>query len=129
MDYCRVVLAIVGLSFSYFLCVPNLKQRHKQQIIIEKLRMISEALEHAEERVLRLQERHDRILSQMCSYYFIHNELEVSLADARTVLDEAMESAGNLRRMQRKIIGYFPDEVDVKDMLSGNTCRPQRPRV
>nr|POF10241.1 hypothetical protein CFP56_14174 [Quercus suber] len=91
--------------------------------------MISEALEHAEKRVLRLQERHDRILSQMCSYYFIHNELEVSLADARTVLDEAMESAGNLRRMQRKIIGYFPDEVDVKDMLSGNTCRPQRPRV
>ena len=49
MDYCRVVLAIVGLSFSYFLCVPNLKKRHKQQIIIEKLRMISEALEHAEE--------------------------------------------------------------------------------
>lgn len=125
MDYCRVVLAIVGLTFSYFLCVPNLKQRHKQQIIIEKLRMISEALEHAEERVLRLQERHDRILSQMCSYYFIHNELEVSLADARAVLDEAMESAGNLRRMQRKIIGYFPDEVDVKDMSS----RPQRPRV
>ena len=125
MDYCRVVLAIVGLSFSYFLCVPNLKKRHKQQIIIEKLRMISEALEHAEERVLRLQERHDRILSQMCSYYFIHNELEVSLADARAVLDEAMESAGNLRRMQRKIIGYFPDEVDVKDMSS----RPQRQRV
>ena len=61
----------------------------------------------------------------MCSYYFIHNELEVSLADARAVLDEAMESAGNLRRMQRKIIGYFPDEVDVKDMSS----RPQRPRV
>ena len=125
MDYCRVVLAIVGLSFSYFLCVPNLKKRHKQQIIIEKLRMISEALEHAEERVLRLQERHDRILSQMCSYYFIHNELEVSLADAQAVLDEAMESAGNLRRMQRKIIGYFPDEVDVKDMSS----RPQRQRV
>lgn len=125
MDYCRVVLAIVGLSFSYFLCVPNLKKRHKQQIIIEKLRMISEALGHAEERVLRLQERHDRILSQMCSYYFIHNELEVSLADSRAVLDEAMESAGNLRRMQRKIIGYFPDEVDVKDMSS----RPQRPRV
>ena len=128
MDYCRVVLAIVGLSFSYFLCVPNLKKRHKQQIIIEKLRMISEALEHAEERVLRLQERHDRILSQMCSYYFIHNELEVSLADARAVLDEAMESAGNLRRMQRKIIGYFPDEVDVKDM-STLSSRPQRPRV
>uniref|UniRef100_A0A7N2L5E7 Uncharacterized protein n=2 Tax=Quercus lobata TaxID=97700 RepID=A0A7N2L5E7_QUELO len=128
MDYCRVVLAIVGLSFSYFLCVPNLKQRHTQQIIIEKLRMISEALEHAEERVLRLQERHDRILSQMCSYYFIHNELEVSLADARAVLDEAMESAGNLRRMQRKIIGYFPDEVDVKDM-STLSSRPQRPRV
>lgn len=128
MDYCRVVLAIVGLSFSYFLCVPNLKQRHKQQIIIEKLRMISEALEHAEERVLRLQERHDRILSQMCSYYFIHNELEVSLADARAVLDEAMESAGNLRRMQRKIIGYFPDEVDVKDM-STLSSRSQRPRV
>lgn len=125
MDYCRVVLAIVGLSFSYFLCVSNLKKRHKQQIIIEKLRMIGEALEHAEERVLRLQERHDRILSQMCSYYFIHNELEVSLADSRAVLDEAMESAGNLRRMQRKIIGYFPDEVDVKDMSS----RPQRPRV
>ena len=128
MDYCRVVLAIVGLSFSYFLCVPNLKKRHKQQIIIEKLRMISEALEHAEERVLRLQERHDWILSQMCSYYFIHNELEVSLADARAVLDEAMESAGNLRRMQRKIIGYFPDEVDVKDM-STLSSRPQRPRV
>ena len=128
MDYCRVVLAIVGLSFSYFLCVPNLNKRHKQQIIIEKLRMISEALEHAEERVLRLQERHDRILSQMCSYYFIHNELEVSLADARAVLDEAMESASNLRRMQRKIIGYFPDEVDVKDM-STLSSRPQRPRV
>ena len=47
------------------------------------------------------------------------------MADARAVLDEAMESAGNLRRMQRKIIGYFPDEVDVKDMSS----RPQRPRV
>ena len=75
--------------------------------------------------MLRLQERHDKILSQMCSYYFIHNELEVSLADARVVSDEAMESAGNLRRMRRKIIGYFPDEVDVKDMSS----RPQRPRV
>ena len=131
MDYCHIVFAIVGLSLSFFFCVPNLKRWHTQQIITEKLRMIGEALEHAEERVLRFQERHDRILSQMCAYYLINKELEDSLAGARASMNEAMEFAANLRKIQMKIITSYPDEVGVHtlDRSSGNIVRAQRPNI
>jgi hypothetical protein len=111
MDYGRIVFAIVGISASFFLCVPILQRWHRQQITAEKLRLISEALEHAEDRVQRFQERHDRILSQICTYYLINKELEEALAGARAAMNEAMEFAVNLRRMQMKIITSFPEEV------------------
>jgi Werner syndrome ATP-dependent helicase len=112
MDYGSIVFAIVGFSASFFFCVPNLKRWHRQQITAEKLRLIGEALEHAEERVQRFQERHDRILSQMCTYYLVNKELEEALAGARAAMNEAMEFAVHLRRLQMKTITSFPDKVD-----------------
>ncbi|KAK1278059.1 hypothetical protein QJS04_geneDACA007312 [Acorus gramineus] len=70
--------------------------------------MTSEALEHAEEMVFRYQERHDRILNQMNSQYLCHREMEEALLGARTDMDEALEFAAGLRRLQMKIICCYP---------------------
>lgn len=67
-------------------------------------------MEKAEERVIRFEERHDRILSQICSYYLTHKELEESLAGARTAMNEALEFASTLRKMQKKVIDSFPGD-------------------
>lgn len=127
MGFDRIVFAIIGFSASFIFCVSNLKRWQKQQITAEKLRHISEALEHAEERVLRFQERHDRILSQVCSFYLANKELVEALEGARAAMNEAMEFAANLRRMQTKIISSFPDEVDAIMLYRSNEDSGRRP--
>lgn len=72
--------------------------------------MISQALEHAEERALRFQERHDRILSQICSYYMVNQDLEDALAATRAAMNEALEFAVGLRKMQMQVFRSLTDE-------------------
>ena len=110
MDFGRVVFAAIGFSTSLVLFVPNVKKWHRQQVTTEKLRIITEALEHAEERAAKFQERHDRMLSQMCSFYLTNKELEEALAGARAASNEALDFATQLRRMQLKIITSFPGD-------------------
>ncbi|PON39497.1 hypothetical protein PanWU01x14_304630 [Parasponia andersonii] len=117
MNFERVIFAIIGFSTSYFLLIPNAQRWHKQQITKEKLGIIKEVLADAEEKVERFQERHDRILSQMCSYYLTHKELEEALAGARDTLKEALEVAATLRKMQFKLINSFPDYDQFYDVF------------
>lgn len=106
----HVVFSIIGFSTSFFFLVPNLKKWHWQQLKKEKLKIIEEALERAEERVVRFEERHDRILSELCSHYLTHKELEDALAGARAAMNGALEFAATLRKMQTRIISSFPGD-------------------
>ena len=120
MDIGHIILAIIGFSTSFFLCVPNLRRWHKQQMASEKLKLISEALEVAEERAARYQERHDRILSQVCSTYLTNTELVEALQGARAAMNQALEFAVDLRKIQFRILTSFPDAVDVPVLDSIN---------
>ncbi|WKA02791.1 hypothetical protein VitviT2T_020945 [Vitis vinifera] len=114
MDFGPIFYVLIGFSMSVSLCLPNLKKWQSQQITAEKLRIISEALEHAEERAMRFQERHDRVLSQVGSYYLCNQELLEALAVSRIAMNEALGFAVGLRKMQMEIICSYPDEVDDK---------------
>ncbi|OVA14851.1 hypothetical protein BVC80_8955g18 [Macleaya cordata] len=110
MDSARIICALLGFSASFFLCLPNLKTWQRRKIVEEKLRIVSEALEHAEERLIRFQERHDRLLNQLCSYYMSNRELDEALVNARTAMNEALEFTLTLREMQLKILRSYPNE-------------------
>lgn len=126
MGYSHLIFAIAGFSAAFILRLPILRLRHGQQITEEKLRMIAEVLEHAEERAQKLQERHDHMLGQICSYYLINRDLGDALAGARAAMNEAMEFAVRLRDVQMRILINFPDEADLSmlDSPSANAPRP-----
>ncbi|XVF57496.1 hypothetical protein PTKIN_Ptkin06aG0209900 [Pterospermum kingtungense] len=113
MDYVRIIFAVIGFSTSFFFVLPGFKRRRRQQALIERLRIISQASEQAEERAMRFQERHDRILSQMCSYYMVNQELLDALSAARAAMNEALEFAVGLRKMELQILGSLSDQADV----------------
>lgn len=115
MDFGHVVFAIFGFSTSILLCVPNIKRWHNQHITTEKLRMTNEALEQAEERAIRFQERHDKILNQICGYYLTNKELLDALEDARIDMIEALKFASDLRQLQWMIIRSFPYDSSICD--------------
>ncbi|KAJ1377635.1 hypothetical protein SESBI_48668 [Sesbania bispinosa] len=83
----------------------------RTQVAAQKLKIISEALEAAEERVERFQERHDRILSQIGASYLTNTELVEALAGARAAMNQALDFAVDLRTIQFKIITSFPDAI------------------
>lgn len=112
MDFGKIVCAIIGFSASFVFCVPNLKRWHRKQVTEQKLRIISEALEGAEERAVRFQERHDRILSQIGASYLTNTELVEALAGARVAMNQALDFAVDLRSMQFKVISSFSDAID-----------------
>lgn len=118
MDFGRVIFALIGFSSSLFFFVPNVKSWHTQQVTTEKLRIIGAALKQAEKRATRFQERHDRILHQISSFYLINKELEGALADARAAMNEALEFAANLRKLQMKIISSFPSDNQLVAMTT-----------
>ncbi|KAL3516062.1 hypothetical protein ACH5RR_022964 [Cinchona calisaya] len=70
--------------------------------------MVNEALKEAEQRVIRYQGRHDSILSQICSHYFVNQDMEEALAGARGAMKDAQEFAVILRNLQIKILNSFP---------------------
>lgn len=118
MDYGRIVFAILGFSASFFLCLPNLWKWQNKKITEEKLRIISEALEQAEGRMIRYEERHDRILCQICSNYLVNQDMEEALAGARGTMNDAQEFAAVLRNLQIEILSSFPGEdVSISDLL------------
>lgn len=101
----RVLVAIAaGFSSLILLGLPELRRWQKQTIIREKLRMVTDALEQAEERLLRFQERHDRILYQLNSQYLSNVAMEEALAGARKAMDEALHFSVSLRRIQMKVV-------------------------
>ncbi|KAL0761992.1 hypothetical protein Bca101_078142 [Brassica carinata] len=92
------------LSSSFFFALsPIFRQRRRA---IEKLKLVNEALVAAEENVARLQERHDVILKEICSYYLVNSELQEALVAARAAVDVAsgfvLELAGNAARDNKK---------------------------
>ncbi|GMG99733.1 hypothetical protein Nepgr_001573 [Nepenthes gracilis] len=128
-NYGRLLFAVVGFASSLSFLLPNLKKWQKQQITREKLRIVKEAMAEAEERLLRLQERHDGLLREICSYYLCHRELEDALVDARRAMDEALDFANALRKMQVKMICSYPDlDLDLAPFErappSARCCRP-----
>lgn len=71
---------------------------------IEKLKLVNEALVAAEENVARLQERHDVILKEICSYYLVNSELQEALVAARAAVDVASGFVIELRRLQLNLL-------------------------
>ncbi|KOM35523.1 hypothetical protein LR48_Vigan02g167300 [Vigna angularis] len=113
MEMNHIVYAVIGFSASFLFCVPNIKRWQRTHLAAEKLKMVSEALEAAEERAVRFQERHDRILSQICSTYLTNAELVEAISGARATMNQALDFALQLRKIQFRIITSFPDAIDV----------------
>lgn len=111
MDYMHIVFAILCFSSSLFLFLPNLKKWQTKKTTIEKLKLISEALERAEERVIRYEKRHDCILNEICSLYLVNAALEEALMVSRDAVNEAMEMVLGLRKLQIEIIRSYPDDT------------------
>lgn len=100
-----IILSTIALSGSFFFALsPILRQRHRA---IEKLRLVNEALVAAEENVARLQERHDVILKEICSYYLVNTELQEALVAARAAINDASAFVMELRRLQLNILNSF----------------------
>lgn len=126
MDLGKIVFAIIGFSTSFLFCVPNIKKWQKKQVAGEKLKIVSEALEAAEERAVRFQERHDTILSQICASYLTNTEVVEALAGARATMNQALDFAVELRKIQFRIIASFPDAIDVLLDLDTSKHTPSR---
>ncbi|CAH8390182.1 unnamed protein product [Eruca vesicaria subsp. sativa] len=96
-----IFLSTIALSGSFlFALSPILRQRRRA---IEKLKLVNDALITAEENVARLQERHDVILKEICSYYLVNSELQEALVAARAAIDVASGFVIELRRLQLNI--------------------------
>ncbi|KAL2490498.1 Uncharacterized protein Adt_26126 [Abeliophyllum distichum] len=108
MDYKSIVLALLGFSASFIFLFPDLQRRKNRQVAVDKLKIICETLHEAEERVIRYEERHDRILSQICSYYMINEKLEEALLGAKNAMNDTLEFSVGLRKLQMEIISSFP---------------------
>ena len=113
MEFGHIVFAVIGFSASFFFCVPNIKRWQRKHLAAEKLKMVNEALEAAEERAVRFQERHDRILNQICSTYLTNAELVEAIAGARATMNQALDFALQLRKIQFRIITSFPDAIEI----------------
>ncbi|KAF6142101.1 hypothetical protein GIB67_037019 [Kingdonia uniflora] len=74
------------LVYPYF---PNLKKWRRQCTVRDKLRIISKNLERAEERVIRFQDKHDRLFDRNFLYY-CHQELKQALLGAYKAMNEAL---------------------------------------
>lgn len=72
--------------------------------------MINKTLEQAELRLMRYEERHDRILGQICSFYLVNPNMEEALKGAREAMDEARDFSVTLRSLQMEMINSFPGE-------------------
>ncbi|KAL9253414.1 hypothetical protein AKJ16_DCAP05457 [Drosera capensis] len=69
------LFAALGFSISWlFFRLLNMKKRRTPEIVSEKVSLIKEAIDEAEDRVVRLEERHDRLLKEACSYYLCNRE-------------------------------------------------------
>ncbi|KAM6597942.1 hypothetical protein CsatA_008466 [Cannabis sativa] len=102
-----ILTTIIGLStttISYFVVSPTIERWQMKQMRKEKLKVIKEALEEANERVERLENRHERILSQLCGYYLTHPELEEAVVEARNAVKEALVVTSTLTKMQIHLI-------------------------
>ncbi|WOL12188.1 hypothetical protein Cni_G20953 [Canna indica] len=96
-----------GFSSLSLLSFLELKKWHRRQLMADNLRRVSETLEQAEERLIRFQERHDKILFQINSHYLCHREMEEALAGAHKAMNEAFQFCVELRRMQMKILTLY----------------------
>lgn len=75
--------------------------------------MVSRALEEAEVKLQRYEERHDRVLGHVCSFYMHNPELEKAMAGCRDAMNEASEFVFTLRRLQLEVIStLYPVPAD-----------------
>ncbi|KAI4364664.1 hypothetical protein MLD38_020722 [Melastoma candidum] len=111
----KVVVAILSFSLGLAFCIPCIRRQQRQEIVSKGLRIVLEALEHAEERLAMSWERHDVLLRQRCSFYLTNCDLEEALADARKAIEEATELTRVFGRMQMRLIASFTKDVDVEN--------------
>ncbi|KAH9620961.1 hypothetical protein KSS87_017932 [Heliosperma pusillum] len=107
-------MAFIGISSTIICCLPTLKRQQSKRCIEERLELMNEALEKAEERVMRLQERHDRLVTQICSYYMCYKELDHAVLGARMALHEELEFVASLRKMQLLLLTSFFDNKKIQ---------------
>ncbi|GJW13304.1 hypothetical protein Tco_0017437 [Tanacetum coccineum] len=104
MDRGQITFGVIGFSSSLCVRLPILKNWRSMQMKRVNSEMASRALEEAEVKLQRYEERHDRVLGQICSFYMHNQELETALAGCRDALSEASEFVFTLRRLQLDVI-------------------------
>lgn len=104
MDYGHIVSAMIGFSTSFVLLIPNLRKWQAKQSTTQKLDIVKEALELAEERLTRYEERHDRLLREICSHYLTSSIMEEALAASAEAMNDATKFVGSLRKLQMETI-------------------------
>ncbi|VVB15243.1 unnamed protein product [Arabis nemorensis] len=97
-----ILCTTIALSGSFLFALSPISRQRRRAI--EKLRLVNEALIGAEENVARLQERHDVMLKEICSYYLVNSELQESLVAARAAINDASGFVMELRRLQLNIL-------------------------
>ncbi|CAI9768970.1 unnamed protein product [Fraxinus pennsylvanica] len=107
MDCKPIIFALFGFSASFIFLFPDFRRRKNRQAAEEKLKIVSETLHEAEERVIRYEERHDKILSQICSYYMVNEKLEEALVGAKNAMNDALEFSVGLRNLQMEILTSY----------------------
>lgn len=104
MDYGHTAFALIGFYASFFLFLPNLRKWDAKQSTSQKLSVVKEALEHGEERLIKYQERHDRLLREMCSHYLSTPVMEEALASSEEAMNDAAKFVVSLRKLQMEVI-------------------------
>ena len=104
-----MILNILAASASLFIVFPEIKKMQIRKMKAYKLKIISQALKQAQDRLTIYTERHDRILHHICSYYFINQYLEEALSAARDAMDQAKDLTIALTKLQLETINSFSD--------------------
>lgn len=94
----------LAASASLFIVFPEIKKMQNRKMKAYKLKIISQALKQAQERLTI-------ILHHICSYYFINQHLEEALLAARDAMNEAKDLTITLAKLQLETINSLYDWV------------------
>lgn len=90
-------------------------------MIADKLRRVWEALEQAEERLVRFRKRHDWILSQINLHYLCYREMQAALrrAERERAMEEAQPFCTQLRVMQVNLLALQAAAAELMASMIG----------
>ncbi|KAH7655003.1 hypothetical protein IHE45_19G177600 [Dioscorea alata] len=105
----------IAATLAVFTSLPELRKWQRRQLILHKLKLITDALEQAEERLIRLQERHDKILLHLNSNYFPSLAMAHALSASQQAMDEALHFSASLQSLHLKLLTSYPPSSPLSD--------------